>query len=130
MPTWSYIDRAQQHLPILGMYFSNPTTFESYVDQISVYLSTFVGAFHASDLPAVVGLVPGKRTNDYQSMWLSFAHHLDPNFPSLPNWSTYESQNVLVIDKHGSVGMEPDDFRSSAIDYYLSNIDTFTFVSP
>ncbi|KAG0140188.1 hypothetical protein CROQUDRAFT_53660, partial [Cronartium quercuum f. sp. fusiforme G11] len=101
MPTWSYLDRAEQHLPILG-------------------------AFHASELPAVAGLVPGHRSHDYQARWISFAYKLDPNFPGLPHWETYKSRKSLVMDKNGSVGMEPDDFRVQEIDYYIANMDNLT----
>lgn len=78
-----------------------------------------VGAFHASELPATAGLVPGHRAHDYQARWISFANTLNPNFPGLPHWETYEGRKVLGIDKEGSIGMEPDDFRSREMDYYL-----------
>lgn len=86
-----------------------------------------LGAFHASELPAVVGLIPGGRKDDYQTRWIAFAHNLDPNFDGLVRWEKYDTGKSLIIDKKGSTGMEPDDFRQEAIEYYLKNIDSFTF---
>lgn len=105
MPSWSLLDRAAEDLPILG-------------------------AFHASDLPAVVGIIPGKRTDDYQARWISFAHNLDPNHEGLPRWETYKTRSSLVMTKEGSIGMEPDNFREKEIDWYLQNLDQITFDSP
>ncbi|MBW0500116.1 hypothetical protein O181_039831 [Austropuccinia psidii MF-1] len=61
MPTWSYLDQAWKDLPILG-------------------------AFHSSEIPALFGLVPGNRKEDYQTRWIAFANNLDPNYPGLPRW--------------------------------------------
>ncbi|KAH9813309.1 putative carotenoid ester lipase precursor [Melampsora americana] len=105
MPSWSLLDRAEENLPILG-------------------------AFHASDLPAVFGLIPGKRTDDYQARWISFANNLDPNHEGLPYWEKYSNRHSLVMTKDGSIGMEPDNFREKEIDYYLQNLNNITFDSP
>lgn len=105
MPTWSLLDRAEQHFPV-------------------------VGAFHASDIPAVIGIIPGKRSEDYQARWISFAYNLDPNVNGLPKWEKYNDRHSLVMDKDGSIGMEPDTFREKEIDYYLEHIEDFVFASP
>ncbi|KAA1126738.1 hypothetical protein PGTUg99_011762 [Puccinia graminis f. sp. tritici] len=105
MSTWSYIDQSMQHDP-------------------------YIGAFHASDLPALFGLIPGGQQKEYQTRWIAFANNLDPNYPGLSQWPTYDkgAQN-LIIDKHGAAGVASDDFRSDAIEFYLSNIDAMTFIS-
>ncbi|KAI8457979.1 Alpha/Beta hydrolase protein [Phakopsora pachyrhizi] len=105
IPTWSYLDQAEQHFPV-------------------------VGAYHASDIPAVFGFIRGGRKEDYQTRWISFAYKLDPNHPGLPEWKMYnQSQMNLIIEKNGSVEMQPDNFREEAIEYYLKNIDDLTFTS-
>ncbi|EGG04414.1 putative carotenoid ester lipase precursor [Melampsora larici-populina 98AG31] len=105
MPSWSLLDRAEENFPIIG-------------------------AFHASDLPAVIGIIPGKRTDDYQARWISFAYNLDPNYEGLPRWEKYNNRQSLVMTKDGSIGMEPDNFREEEIEYYLQNLDKINFVSP
>ncbi|KAH9443051.1 hypothetical protein MJO28_014386 [Puccinia striiformis f. sp. tritici] len=105
MPTWSYIDQAMRYDPIIG-------------------------AFHASDLPALFGFIPGGQQKEYQTRWIAFANNLNPNHPGLSEWPTYDKggQN-LIIDQHGADGVKPDDFRKEAIEFYLSNIDALTFIS-
>ncbi|KAI9616593.1 hypothetical protein H4Q26_010991 [Puccinia striiformis f. sp. tritici PST-130] len=105
MPTWSYIDQAMRYDP-------------------------FIGAFHASDLPALFGFIPGGQQKEYQTRWIAFANNLNPNHPGLSEWPTYDKggQN-LIIDQHGADGVKPDDFRKEAIEFYLSNIDALTFIS-
>ncbi|POW22247.1 hypothetical protein PSHT_01579 [Puccinia striiformis] len=93
MPTWSYIDQAMRYDP-------------------------FIGAFHASDLPALFGFIPGGQQKEYQTRWIAFANNLNPNHPGLSEWPTYDKggQN-LIIDQHGADGVKPDDFarkRSSS----------------
>ncbi|OAV95289.1 hypothetical protein PTTG_26704 [Puccinia triticina 1-1 BBBD Race 1] len=102
MPTWSYIDQSMQHDP-------------------------FIGAFHGLDLLALLGLVPGGQKKEYQTRWIAFVNNLNPNHPGLAEWPTYDkgTQN-LVIDKHGADGAALDDFRSEAIEFYLSNLDALT----
>ncbi|MBW0479225.1 hypothetical protein O181_018940 [Austropuccinia psidii MF-1] len=106
IPTWSYLDQAWKDLPIIG-------------------------SFHASELPALFGFIPGIRKEEYQTRWIAFANNLDPNYPGLHQWTTYDKGNLnLVIENNGSKAMEPDDFRSEAIDYYLNNIDDMTLKYP
>jgi len=105
MSTWSYLDQSLQHAPIIG-------------------------AFHASDMPALFGLLPGGQQNEYQTRWIKFANTLDPNHPGLTQWPTYDKggQN-LIIDKHGAAGVVRDDFRNEPIQFFLDNIDALTFIS-
>ncbi|MBW0493939.1 hypothetical protein O181_033654 [Austropuccinia psidii MF-1] len=106
MPTWSYLDQGRRNFPIFG-------------------------AFHASELPDLFGYVPGRRKEEYQARWIAFANNEDPNYPGLPYWSTYETDNSnLLIDKDGSKGMEPDTFRSKPMEYYLQNIDALILRIP
>ncbi|PLW12849.1 hypothetical protein PCANC_19196 [Puccinia coronata f. sp. avenae] len=105
MPTWSYIDQSMQHDP-------------------------FIGAFHASDLPALFGLLPGGQQREYQTRWIAFANNLDPNYPGLSHWPTYDKgARNLIIDKHGAKDTSADTFRAEPIDFFLNNIDALTFIS-
>jgi carboxylesterase type B len=75
-------------------------------------------------------LIPGGQQKEYQTRWIAFANNLDPNYSGLSQWPTYDkgAQN-LIIDKHGAAGVASDDFRSDAIEFYLSNLDALTFIS-
>lgn len=117
IPTWSYLDQAAKDVPILG-------------------------AFHGSDLPALFGLLPGARKEEYQTRWISFANNLDPNHPGLTRWPNYYDPprsggdgidsrlgKLLVFESSGATGTIPDDYRSQAIDFYLDHLSELTFIS-
>ncbi|KAH9824740.1 lipase [Melampsora americana] len=101
MPSYGYIDRAMKLTPILG-------------------------TAHTFDLLAVFGIVPGRRSDDFQARWIAFTNTLDPNFPGLPLWEPYSNgARILEFQDTGSVTMIADDFREEAMDYYLNRLHAF-----
>lgn len=76
------------------------------------------GACHGTDLPYVFGLVPGARTDDYQSRWIAFATTLNPNIAPLPEWTNYGvDKDMLLIGMEGSIGMVTDNYREEQMAY-------------
>ncbi|EGG06891.1 uncharacterized protein MELLADRAFT_63115 [Melampsora larici-populina 98AG31] len=105
MPSYGYIDRAMKFTPV-------------------------VGTAHTFDLLAVFGIIPGRRSDDFQARWIAFTNTLDPNFPGLPLWEPYSNgARILEFQDTGSIGMVKDDFREEAMDYYLSRLDSFRILS-
>lgn len=81
---------------------------------------------------ATFGIIPGRRSDDFQARFIAFAHHLDPNLEGLPRWEPYGDQSnpqILQFGDLGSTGMIPDDFRQEAMDYYLTNLQDFRILS-
>ncbi|EGG06827.1 putative carotenoid ester lipase precursor [Melampsora larici-populina 98AG31] len=107
MPSYGYIDRGSKSLPYLG-------------------------SAHASELTAVFGQMPGPRTNDFQSRWISFVNALDPNSAGLPRWERYGSGGgqVLEFKDLGSSGTIPDDFRADGTNFVIENMKALRIIAP
>lgn len=82
-----------------------------------------LGTFHGSDILVVYGTLPGLPATTFQSYYISFFNHLDPNtskMASLPTWPLWTKSKNLVNIRQLSNGIIPDNFRSASFKY-LSN---------
>lgn len=86
-----------------------------------------IGAFHLTDVLAVFGLLPGRRTEEYQARWIAFANTMDPNVEGYAHWPNYgEEKALLLIGAHGSTGTTTDDYREEAMAYLNDRASTLS----
>ncbi|KAF9462049.1 Alpha/Beta hydrolase protein [Collybia nuda] len=109
-------------------------------NQIAINSTDAAGVVHFSEVAYVFGnptcpmqhdicLSPraGDRalSNLMQSMWISFAVHLDPNmnnFPGAPIWPDYSENAENMRFQNGGSSTEKDNFRQEGIQFLIDNL--------